>query len=60
MLFKPDGQLTSIEKPPVVLIVEARTWKESGTNTIDASVFATRGRLMVATVNFRLGILGKL
>ena len=43
----------------MVLIVEARTWQQSGANNIDASVFAARGRLMVATVNFRLGILGK-
>ena len=46
-------------KPPVVLIVEARSWHVSGANAIDASILASRGRLMVATVNFRLGVLGK-
>ena len=47
-----------MEKPPIVLIVEAINWQQSGANAIDPSVMATRGRLMVATVNFRLGILG--
>jgi len=43
----------------VVVLVEAQTWQQSFANAIDASILATRGRLMVATVNFRLGVLGE-
>lgn len=53
----PDGEFSK-EKPPVVLLVEASSWEESNANRIDGSVLASRGRLMVASVNFRLGILG--
>ena len=52
-----DGEFSK-EKPPVVLLVEASSWEESGANWIDGSALASRGRLMVASVNFRLGILG--
>jgi len=58
-LFTADGSLAGTEKPPVVVLIEALTWQRSGANIIDASVLATRGRLMVATVNFRLGVLGQ-
>ena len=51
--------MTSTEKPPVVVLVEASSWQHSFANAIDASVLAARGRLMVVTVNFRLGVLGK-
>ena len=57
--FVTEGQLSSTEKPPVVVLVEAQTWQQSFANAIDASILATRGRLMVATVNFRLGVLGE-
>lgn len=59
LLVIADGSLTGSEKPPVVVLIEALTWQHSGANIIDASVLATRGRLMVATVNFRLGVLGE-
>lgn len=48
----------SKEKPPVVLLVEASSWQASGANLMDGSALASRGRLMVASVNFRLGVLG--
>jgi len=57
--FFLGGHSVETEKPPVVVLVEAISWYQSGANFIDASVLASRGRLMVATVNFRIGVLGK-
>ena len=45
---------------PVVLFIHGESFSWGSGNLYDGSAFAAHGRLVVVTINYRLGILGKL
>lgn len=45
---------------PVVVFIHGETFEMGTGNAYDGSVLAARGQIMVVTLNYRLGIFGRL
>ena len=54
-LLPPDG----VSKSAVLVIIPGESYTWGGSSLYDCTVLADRGRLIVVTLNYRLGILGE-
>lgn len=55
-----NGGSTNPTKYPVVVFVHGESYEWNSGNPYDGSVLASYGQILVVTINYRLGILGKL
>lgn len=55
-----NGGNTNPTKYPVVVFVHGESYEWNSGNPYDGSVLASYGQILVVTINYRLGILGKI
>jgi carboxylesterase type B len=48
-----------VKAAPVLVVVPGESYEWGAASLYDASLLATRGRFLVVTFNYRLGILGE-
>lgn len=54
-----DGSNASPIKYPVMVFVHGESYEWNSGNPYDGSVLASYGQMLVVTINYRLGVLGK-
>lgn len=54
-----DGSNASPVKYPVMVFVHGESYEWNSGNPYDGSVLASYGQMLVVTINYRLGVLGK-
>ena len=57
LFFSVSGR--SVPKYPVIVFIHGESFEWNSGNPYDGSVLASYGEVVVVTLNFRLGILGK-
>lgn len=60
MFFFAAGVRDAVARYPVLVFVHGESYEWSSGNPYDGTVLASHAGLVVVTINYRLGILGKL
>lgn len=59
LLVTSSADIRDRRKKPVMLFIHGGSYMEGSGNMFDGSVLAAYGNVIVVTMNYRLGVLGK-